>query len=99
MRIGVDATCWANGRGYGRYARELLQAMVSLAPDDQFVFFLDDHAARTFSLDEKNVRVVLVPQRVSPTVAAAADGSRSPSDMLRFSRAVWREPLGVFFST
>ena len=98
MRIGVDATCWANGRGYGRYARELLRAMVLLAPDDQFVFFLDDHAARTFDLQERNVRVVLVPQRVSPTVAAAADGSRSPSDMLRFSRAVWRESLDVFFS-
>lgn len=23
MRIGVDATCWANRRGYGRYARSL----------------------------------------------------------------------------
>lgn len=98
MRIGVDATCWANGRGYGRYARELLRAMVLLAPDDQFVFFLDDHAAVTFDLHGKNVKVVLVPQRVSPTVAAASDGSRSPADMLRFSRAVWREPLDVFFS-
>jgi len=98
MRIGVDATCWANGRGYGRYARELLRAMVSLAPDDQFVFFLDDHAALTLDLQDSNVKVVLVPQRVSPTVAAAADGSRSPADMLRFSRAVWREPLDVFFS-
>ncbi|MBC7789141.1 MAG: glycosyltransferase family 4 protein [Anaerolineae bacterium] len=98
MRIGVDAACWANGRGYGRYARELLRAMVTLAPDDQFVFFLDDHAARTFDLREANVKVVHVPQHVSPTLAAAANGSRSPSDMLRFSRAVWREPLDVFFS-
>ena len=23
MRIGVDATCWAHRRGYGRFAREL----------------------------------------------------------------------------
>ncbi len=72
--------------------------MVTLAPDDQFVFFLDDHAARTFDLHEANVKVVHVPQHVSPTLAAAANGSRSPSDMLRFSRAVWREPLDVFFS-
>ena len=24
VRIGVDATCWANARGYGRFARELM---------------------------------------------------------------------------
>ena len=72
--------------------------MVVLAPNDEFVFFVDSLAALTFDLNDRNVRVVLVPQRVSPTVAAAADGSRSPSDMLRFSRAVWRETLDVFFS-
>ena len=27
MRIGVDATCWANARGYGRFARELTRAL------------------------------------------------------------------------
>jgi alpha-1,3-rhamnosyl/mannosyltransferase len=28
MRIGIDATCWANERGYGRFTRELVGAMV-----------------------------------------------------------------------
>ena len=28
MRIGVDATCWHNRRGYGRHARALLRALV-----------------------------------------------------------------------
>ena len=26
LRIGIDATCWANGRGYGRFTRELVRA-------------------------------------------------------------------------
>lgn len=100
MRIGVDACCWANGRGYGRFTRELLAALVPCAPDDEFVFFADTTAARAIasSLQASNVRVVEVRQSAPPTEAAAADGSRSPADMLRFSRAVWRERLHGFFS-
>ncbi len=29
MRIGIDATCWANERGYGRFTREIVTAMVA----------------------------------------------------------------------
>ena len=97
MRIGVDVTCWANARGYGRFARELLPAMVAQAPADEFVCFADDRAADLFDLRAPNVRLVRVAQRVSPTQAAASDGSRSPADMLRLTRAVWHERPDVFF--
>src|SRR6516162_6859314 len=98
MRIGVDVACWANSRGYGRFAREVLRALVPLAPDDGFVSFADDRAAEQFDLVAPNVRLVRVAQSASPTAAATANGARSVSDMLRFTRAVWREPLDVFFS-
>lgn len=97
MRIGVDGGCWANDRGYGRYTRELLSEMVRVGVDDEFVFFLDPASASRFALRAENVREVHVPQSRSPTEAAASDGSRSPTDMLRFTRAVWREPLDAFF--
>lgn len=98
MRIGVDATCWANARGYGRFTRELLAAMVALAPGDEFVFFLDARADAVFELRAPNVTREVVAQKVSPTEAAGADGSRSPWDMLRLTRAVWRSRTDVFFS-
>ena len=98
MKIGVDATCWANGRGYGRYTRHLLPALAELGPEHEFVCFLDRRAAETFDLKRRNVRPVVVNQSQSPTEAAAADGNRSPADMLRLTRAVWREGLDVFFS-
>lgn len=97
MRIGVDVTCWANARGYGRFARELVGEMVARSPGDEFVCFADERAADLFDLRAPNVRLVRVAQRVSPTQAASANGSRSPADMLRFTRAVWRERLAVFF--
>lgn len=98
MRIGVDASCWVNGRGYGRYTRHLLPEMARLAPEHEFICFLDSRARQSFDLVRPNVRPVVVNQTRSPTEAAAADGNRSPSDMLRFTRAVWRERPDVFFS-
>lgn len=98
MRIGVDVACWANARGYGRFTRELLRAVVAEAPDDEFVCFVEERGADAFDLRAPNVRVVPVRQGRAPTEAAAADGYRAPMDMLRFTRAVWREPTDVFFS-
>jgi glycosyltransferase involved in cell wall biosynthesis len=72
--------------------------MVELGKDHEFVCFLDQKAAETFDLTGRNVRRVVVSQSQSPTEAAAADGNRSPADMLRLTRAVWRERLDVFFS-
>lgn len=95
LRVGVDAACLANGRGYGRFARELLSAMVATTPVE-LVLFADDRAAAASRALGATVRVV--PQSVSPTLAASADGSRSPMDMLRFTRAVWGEKLDAFFS-
>ncbi len=97
MRIGVDACCWANARGYGRFARELLRAMTVRAPEERFVCFADDLAARRFDLTGDNVRLVRVAQGAAPAVAASAEGNRAPLDLLRLTAAVWREPLDVFF--
>lgn len=98
MRIGIDATCWANARGYGRFTRELVAAMVREAPEDEFICLLDARAREQFTLDAPNVTPVVVPQRVSPTTAAAADSSRSIPDMLRLTAAVRRVAPDVFFS-
>jgi len=98
MRIGVDITCWANGRGYGRFTRELLPAMFAEAPEDHFICFADLRAAERFDSDAPNVEVTVVAQGNSPTQAASADGYRSPRDMLRLTQAVWRARPDIFFS-
>ena len=98
LRIGIDATCWANGRGYGRFTRELVSALVPLAPQHEFVCYLDARSAEDFALSAPNVHREVVAQRVSPTVAASTGGGRSPLDMLRLTNAVRRSRLDVFFS-
>lgn len=98
LRIGVDATCWANGRGYGRFAREVVRAMVAIAPQHEFHCFGDAAAFAALPLAGRNVRLIEVAQDVSPVDAAAADGSRAITDLWRLTRAVWRETPDVFFS-
>jgi glycosyltransferase involved in cell wall biosynthesis len=98
VRIGVDGACWANRRGYGRFAREVVAAMVAGAPEHEFVCFVDEASERALPLAAPNARLVRVRQGRPPAEAAAADGARSPWDMLRLTRAVARERLDVFFS-
>ena len=98
MRIGVDACCWANARGYGRFTRELLRAMVEHAPDDEFVFFVDREALESLDLQADNVRVELVHLSESPVDAASANRNRRLRDLLRLADSVRRERPDVFFS-
>ncbi|MCI0433225.1 MAG: glycosyltransferase family 4 protein [Gemmatimonadetes bacterium] len=94
MRIGVDGVCWASGRGYGRFTRELVRMMIALAPGDEWVIFLDGEAARTFDLD--GVRRVGVGIEAA-VHAASAQTYRSPADLLRMTAAVRRERPDVLF--
>lgn len=98
MRIGIDATCWANERGYGRFTREIVTAMAALAPEDEFICFLDRKSADVFRLSAPNVRPIIVDLREAPVVAASAAGRRRLGDIMRMTRAVAREPLDVFLS-
>jgi glycosyltransferase involved in cell wall biosynthesis len=99
MRIGVDATCWANGRGYGRFTREIIPAMAASAPGDEFVCFLDPLSETSFGVGLPNIRKVVVSDiREAPVRAASAATSRSLHDMLRLTNAVRAARLDVFFS-
>ncbi len=86
MRIGVDATCWHNRRGYGRHARALLRALVQRDAANQYTLFLDSDDAAEATPDGCEIRT-LSPG--VPTVqAASANGRRSLGDMWRMSRAL-----------
>ena len=98
MRIGVDATCWANGRGYGRFARELMHELIALAPEHEFVCIGDASAFAALRPTAPNVRCVVVSQDTPPTDAASAAGHRSLRDMWRLTRATAQLELDVFFS-
>jgi len=96
VRIGIDATCWGNRRGYGRFTRELLDALVRLDQTNKYIFFADSETVAGNDLPE-SVDTVVVQTRVSPAKAAAAAGNRSLGDIWSMTRSVLRHKVDVFF--
>ena len=87
MRIGVEACTWANRRGYGRFTRQLVSAMVVRHPQHHFVLVVDAHTARQCTFPS-GAETLVVQTSEQPTQAAAADGARSLTDVWRMSRAL-----------
>ncbi len=96
MRIGVDASCWNNKRGFGRFTRELLGALLNDDSEHEYLFFLDDKTPDHESIPARAKRI-LVNTGESQLQAAGADGRRSITDIWSMSRAVRRTDLDVFF--
>src|SRR5262245_56287598 len=96
MRIGVDACCWANRRGFGRFTRELLQALIATDTSNEYLFFIDHHTAQFCELPD-TVQKIVVQTDVSPTQAASSSGRRSLADLWALSREVFRHHLNLFF--
>ncbi|WP_218081777.1 glycosyltransferase family 4 protein [Anthocerotibacter panamensis] len=96
MRIGVDAGCWANRRGYGRFTRGLLEALLAQPSEHEYLFFVDaqSYAQQPFP---PRAKLVVVPTGQSPTAAASAGGRRAVGDLWAMAEAVRRTPLDVLF--
>jgi glycosyltransferase involved in cell wall biosynthesis len=95
VNIGVDATCWWNNRGFGRFTRDLLTAMFQLDSDHHFFLFVDQplHELSAFG----NVTVVQVASSRPTTEAAVADSRRSVFDLYELYRAVANTALDIMF--
>lgn len=86
MKIGVDATCWQNKRGYGRHIRALFRALLNIDNENVYTFFTDsEQATETIP---SNAHLMVVSTSAPTALAAAADGRRSLPDMWQVSRAV-----------
>ncbi|MBI3696784.1 MAG: hypothetical protein HY238_18350, partial [Acidobacteria bacterium] len=86
MRIGVEATCWAHRRGYGRHLRALLTAALEMDRRNRYVFFVDsEQAAADIPSPGEVVRVGASAPAVQ---AARSDGRRSLADLWSMSRAL-----------
>ena len=98
LRVGIDATVWPNRRGYGRFARNVISRLVELDEGTTYVLYIDEESAATVELPAE-AEIRRVPLRRAPSRAAAADGYRSPLDLMRLARAVRRDRLDAFLFT
>lgn len=99
MRIGIDGSCWANRRGYGRFARCLVDEMVRRDHRNTYVIVLDSISQSDPGLaplpSGAEVRTVELDE--APAQAAAATGGRSVSDLLRMGSAARRARCDAYF--
>jgi len=93
--IGVDATTWWNKRGFGRFTRGQLGAMLAEPRGNKFVLFVDQDPAE--EMLHRHVEVVRVATSATVTDSAVAEGSRGVRDVLAFSRQVSRHRIDVFW--
>jgi hypothetical protein len=75
MRIGIDGSCLSNRRGFGRFARELLEAMARSPRDHELTLFLDRPSMETVTVP-LGIKTVAVDVKQAPSRAAAASGRR-----------------------
>jgi glycosyltransferase involved in cell wall biosynthesis len=96
MRVGIDAACWSNKRGYGRFTRGLLNALAEFDTKHELVFFIDSQTHGDGDLP-RNFETVVVNTGDRPTEAASASDSRSLKDLFAMTKAVAGQSLDAFF--
>ncbi len=96
MRIGIDGGCLANRRGFGRFARQVVEALASARSGHELVVFVDRPSSDQVRLPE-GVEPVVVEVREAPSRAASAAGRRRLGDMLAMGRAVARARLELMY--
>jgi glycosyltransferase involved in cell wall biosynthesis len=95
LTIGVDATTWWNQRGFGRFTRGQLGAMLAEPRGHRFVLFVDCDPAE--EMLRPHIETVRVATSATVTEAAVADGNRSVGDVLAFSKAASSRSLDIFW--
>ncbi len=96
MRIGIDGGCLANRRGFGRFARQVVEALARSGSGHQFVAFVDRPSLDSVELPA-GVEARVVAVREAPSRAASSTGRRRVGDMLAMGRAVARAGLDVMY--
>lgn len=94
LHVGIDATTWANDRGFGRFTRELVTALAARQGELKYTLVFDRPYEGALP---ENVAVVSSTTERSLNESAVGDTSRSPSYLLKMAAAVRRARFDVFF--
>jgi len=93
MKIGVEATCLFNKRGYGRYARALIGSTLQLDKENEYICYVDSLENLEGISDRVEIRYV--PASTPAALAASSTSNRSLGDMWKMSRAMSDSKLDI----
>jgi glycosyltransferase involved in cell wall biosynthesis len=87
MRLGFDGACLVNRRGFGRFARGILEGLAATAPGHSIEVFADAATATRLELPA-GVTVRATESKRMAAEAASAKGARSLGDLWTMARAI-----------
>jgi glycosyltransferase involved in cell wall biosynthesis len=96
MRIGIDGACLSNRRGFGRFARLMVDALARANANHDFVVFVDRPSIEYVCIPLV-MKTVAVEVREAPSKAASSTGRRRVGDMLAMGRAVAKADLDLIY--
>ena len=94
LHICIDATSWPNDRGFGRFTRELIKALLARDEGFRYTLLFDQRPA---DLVPSNARVLSADTERSLNVSAAGKSSRSPAYFLKMGCLARIAKCDVFF--
>ena len=101
MKIGVDVSAWFNPRGQGRFAREIIRALIRLDSSIQYSLFLDEETAN-LSHDlpaAENTKQVIVSTAHAASRGASTSCHRTFHDLWAMVKAArrHRDQIDIFY--
>ena len=94
LHVGVDATSWRNDRGFGRFTRELVTALVARNTGFRYTLFFDQPPTAALPA---GVGVVSAQTERHLAESAVGTSSRSPGYLWKMGRLVRQSRCDLFF--
>lgn len=94
LHVGVDATTWWNDRGFGRFTREMMHALIKRDSGIKYTFVIDRAADETIP---DGVDVIEVGTAKSLNESAVGKSSRSPEYLFKLAMAVRKAKFDLFY--
>jgi glycosyltransferase involved in cell wall biosynthesis len=93
LHVGVDATTWANDRGFGRFTRELMKALIARRSGIRYTLVFDRPPAHP----PAGADILTAATARSLNESAVGEKSRSLLDLWRLAETVRKARFDVFF--
>jgi glycosyltransferase involved in cell wall biosynthesis len=94
LHVGIDATCWRNNRGFGRFTRELVTALAARDTGFRYTLLFDRPPDEPMPA---GVEVLSAGTRRTITESAVGTGSRSFGYLWKIGRVARKAGFDVFF--
>lgn len=97
LHVGIDATCWSNDRGYGRFTRELIKALAKRDSSIRYTLAFDQRPQGIDDTIPDGVDVVCAQSKTNIGDSTSGESSRSFSYIWKMGSLARQLKCDVFF--